>query len=104
MARRTALLGTLALLVFAPGASAAMLPRYASPTGTSADDCASLANACDIATAIDGTAGNMPVSGQEVIVEPGTYTLTATLAPTVNTIIHGVAGVPRPVIHASGFP
>lgn len=79
-------------------------PRYASPTGTSAQDCATPATACDIATAIDGTGANTPVSGQEIVVEPGTYTLSGTLAPTVDTVIHGVDGQPRPVIKADGFP
>src|SRR5207302_4409128 len=46
---------------------------------------------------------NNPVAGQEVIVEPGTYTLSASLTPSVNTIIHGVDGQPRPVIKATGF-
>jgi hypothetical protein len=92
------------LLAGAAPAAATPGPRYASPTGTSAQDCSTPASACDIATAIDGSGGNDPVAGQEVIVEPGTYTLSSTLDPTVNTNIHGAAGQPRPVITASGFP
>jgi hypothetical protein len=96
------------ILLLAAGATPAMAappPRYASPSGTSADDCATPATACDIATAIDGSGGNAPVGGgQEIIVEPGTYTLTATLAPTVNGIyVHGALGEPRPVIKGTGI-
>jgi hypothetical protein len=88
----------------APGTAAATPgPRYASPTGTAAQDCTTVATACDIGTAIDGSGANNPVAGQEVIVEPGTYTLSAPLAPTVNTVIHGANGQPRPVIKAAGF-
>jgi hypothetical protein len=93
-----------ALLLGAPSAAWALGPRYASPTGTSAQDCASLATACDIQTAINGSGGNQPQDDQEVIVEPGSYTLTATLSPTVDLNVHGVVGMPRPVISASGFP
>lgn len=78
--------------------------RYASPTGTSAQDCTSPATACDIATAIDGSGGNVPTTNQNVVLAPGTYTLNGTLTPTVNTDIHGTPGQPRPVISASGFP
>lgn len=55
-------------------------------------------------TAIDGNGGNDPLSGQEIIVEPGTYTLTATLAPTVDHLdVHGVDGEPRPLIQGNGI-
>jgi len=83
-------------------ALASTAPRYASPAGTSTDDCTTPATACDIVTAIDGNGGNDPVDGQEIVIEPGTYTLTTTLAPTVDHLdVHGVTGQPRPVIEGS---
>jgi hypothetical protein len=103
MLRRLTPITTSLLLLATATATAAPGPRYASPTGTTSQNCDSPATACDITTAIVGNGGNNPVAGQEVIVEPGTYTLGATLAPTVSTNIHGVAGQPRPVIKASGF-
>jgi hypothetical protein len=91
------------VLVFAWSTSAlAAGQRFASPTGSNTDPCSSAAP-CDIVTAINGTGGNMPVSGDEVIVEQGNYGSPATpfttpLAPPVAENIHGVDGQTRPRI------
>jgi hypothetical protein len=101
------LLASLVGILFAAGATPALAttpPRYASPSGTSSDSCATPATACDIRTAIDGSGGNNPVTGQEIIVEPGTYTLTSELVMTVGNLdVHGVAGEPRPVIKGTSM-
>jgi len=107
--RRLALVAPLALaLTSAAPASAAQ--RYASPSGTALNSCAVASAPCDIVTAIDGKSGNMPVAGDEVIVEPGDYykigtastPLASALIPPVDEKIHGVAGQARPVIHSTG--
>jgi hypothetical protein len=98
------LVGIFLITAGAAPALATTPPRYASPSGTSAESCATPATACDITTAVDGTSGNNPVYGQEVIIEPGTYTLSTGLAPTVGNLnVHGVAGEPRPVIQATSM-
>jgi len=89
-----------ALVLAAPAMAATQ--RYASPSGTSSDPCTQ-ASPCSLATAIDSAA-----TGDEVIVEPGSYGSTA--APIATTLdpssaesvdIHGVAGAPRPVVYSS---
>jgi hypothetical protein len=80
----------------------AMATRYVTPTGTPAGNCQTVGTACDLETAIEGTIGNMPSSGEEVIVEPGSYSVGTEIAegaPNLN--IHGVLGQPRPVINQS---
>jgi hypothetical protein len=84
----------LAVASTSPAASAAM-QRYASPTG-SGDDCSS-AKPCDIRKAVEGAS-----AGDEVIVAPGDYELTATLDATKGITIHGVTGEPRPLLEFSG--
>jgi hypothetical protein len=90
----------LALLALAP--ASALATRYVTETGSSANNCQSIATACDLQTAIEGTVSNMPSAGEEVIIEPGTYSMGAEIlqgAPSLN--IHGVLGQPRPVIEQS---
>jgi hypothetical protein len=80
----------------------AMATRYVTPTGNSTNDCQSVATSCDLKTAIEGTVGNMPSNGEEVIVEPGNYFVGVQIvegAPNLN--IHGVLGQPRPRINQS---
>jgi hypothetical protein len=97
-----------AVLTLATAARASAAQRYASPNGPSTGPCTQAAP-CDIVTAINGKGGNMPGSGDEVIVEPGSYYKLGTLStplqteldPTVLETIHGVAGQPEPVIHSS---
>lgn len=91
---------TVAALIWASAASAAG-PRYASPSGSAAQDCTTPATACDITTALEGSGANQPTTGQEVVVEPGTYVVSTTLTPHVDLNIHGVLGQPRPVIQGS---
>ena len=81
--------------------SSALALRYASPTGLSTNDCQSPATACDLATAIAGDGGtNTPSAGEEVIVQPGSYTNDATLLPGApNMYIHGDFAGQRPVIN-----
>jgi hypothetical protein len=77
----------------------AMATRYVTPTGTAAGDCQSVATGCDLQTAIQGVVSNMPSNGEEVIVEPGNYSLSADISEGASNLnIHGVAGQPRPVI------
>ena len=87
---RLALLAVLgALLAAAPAASAAA-QRYASPTGSGAA-CTS-ASPCTITSAVNGAS-----DGDEVIVTPGDYPLTAgSLGTPAQITIQGVAGQPRP--------
>jgi hypothetical protein len=82
-----------ALLAAAPAASAAT-PRYASPNGSG--DCGS-ASPCSITQAITGAQ-----SGDEVIVNPGDYSLTTSLIASKPITIHGVAGQPRPRLQFNG--
>jgi hypothetical protein len=90
------LLGTiLAAATIAPGASAAA-QRYASPTGAGTASCTS-ALPCSITKAVSGAG-----IGDEVIVKPGDYSLTKTLAAPSAITIHGVAGQPRPRLLFSG--
>ena len=80
----------------------AMATRYVTEAGNSTNDCQSIATACDLQTAIQGVVGNMPSNGEEVIVEPGSYSLgTSVLDNFMNLNIHGVLGQPRPVINQS---
>jgi hypothetical protein len=73
-------------------------PRYASPTGTSAQNCLTPATACNLDQAV-----NQAGSGDEVIVSPGTYDLggTGLTNSQSNVNVHGVAGQPRPMINSS---
>jgi hypothetical protein len=96
---RLAFLSVLAALVAvastSPAVSAAA-PRYASSTGDGSD--CSAAHPCSIRQAI-GSA----VAGDEVIVAPGDYQLTAnTLFAPAQVTVHGVAGQPRPRLLFSG--
>ena len=85
MRRRIAVpLVTAAALVFPPPAVAAL--RYASASGTPTNDCQTVMTACDPVTAVNGTTGNMPNDGDEVVIEPGSYTLTTTLNPGANNM------------------
>jgi hypothetical protein len=78
----------LAVATTAPGASAAV-QRYASPGGTGTD--CSAVKPCKITEAVANA-----TAGAEVIVNPGKYSLTATLATPTTISIHGVAGKPHP--------
>lgn len=90
-------LGALVAAASIPAAASAAAQRYASPAG-SGTACTS-ASPCGITQAVSGAS-----AGDEVIVNPGDYALTATLATNANLpiTIHGVAGQPRPRLLFSG--
>jgi len=75
--------------------AAAATQRYASPTG-SGTACTAAAP-CSVAQSIGGA-----VAGDEVIISPGDYSLTATVFDPAEITIHGVAGMPRPRLMFSG--
>ena len=53
-------------------------PRYASPSGTSAQSCLTAATACNIEKAFSGSTS----SNDEIILAPGTYTTATVLSRT----------------------
>src|SRR5262249_50955484 len=60
------------------------------------------AEACDIRTAVEGTAKNEPALGEQVVIGPGVYTVTKTIETGAgNMHIEGEAGHPRPQIQGS---
>ena len=100
---RTSCLAVVAVLAalaatasIAPSASAAT-QRYASPTG-SGTDCKS-ASPCSFRQAVEHAGG-----GDEVIVNPGDYPLTAQSLHVGGVTVHGVAGRPRPRLLFSSAP
>jgi hypothetical protein len=94
---RAALGVVVAVALVTPASASAT--RYVTPTGLATNDCQSIAEGCDLKTAIQGNGANVPTAGEEVIVEPGSYSLDSEiLAPNLNLNIHGVVGQPRPVI------
>src|SRR2546423_936754 len=84
-----AALASMGVAAFASGATV-----YATPSPDATHDC-SQAHPCDIGTAV--AAG----PGSEVIVLPGSYTVSTQLFAGNTVDIHGVAGQPRPVITSS---
>ena len=90
------LLGLQAGLAASP-ASAVGSIRYASPTGTTGQTCATPATACNIEKAINSAA-----TDDEIVLAPGSYTPASALmnsAPHLN--VHGTPGQPRPVVNTS---
>lgn len=83
-------------LVLLPGPAMAAATRYAAPAAAGLADCSTPANACDLVTAV-----NQASQGDEVVVLPGSYTLTSTLTPQPNLSVIGQPGS-RPVISMSG--
>lgn len=96
---RAGLPGLLALAVLAltPASADAVTQYYVSQTG-SGTECTQVAP-CDIAYP-QTVAG----SGDETIVEPGTYTVGLTIAAPAGGSIHGVAGEAKPVLIGSVSP
>jgi hypothetical protein len=90
---------TLAVLALMP--ASALATRYVTETGSSGNNCQSIATGCDLKTAIQGNGGNVPVAGEEVIVEPGTHSIGSSdiVEGIPNLNIHGVSGQPLPVVH-----
>ena len=83
----------------------AFATRYAGPSGTSAQDCATPATACTLEKAVEGSGGNMPTTGDEVVILSGSYpTMTSEIFQGASNLnIHGEGGKPRPVINQSGI-
>src|SRR4051794_18816638 len=80
-------------------ASAWATPRYVEPNGATTGDCTpatpqSLFSKCDLEYALE----NVSVDGDEVIVDPGSYTLSSTVDESDNVTIRGIPGQPRPVV------
>mgnify|MGYP002377049275 CR=1 FL=1 len=72
-------------------------PRFASPTGTTAQNCLTVATACNIEKAIGGA-----VFADDITILSGVYTTSTVLGDTDRSLnIHGEAGRPRPVINSS---
>jgi hypothetical protein len=78
------------LLAAAPAHAAG--PRFASPTGTAAQDCLTPATACNIEKAV-----NVAVGGDQVFLASGTYTTATPLINAGGISVRGTAGQ-RPVI------
>ncbi len=85
---------TVGMLWLAAPAQAAQ--RYASPNGTATSGCVEL-NPCSLQIAAQAAPGD------EVIVEPGTYSTAAEIAVRANTSMHGRAGAPRPRLVTSAL-
>jgi hypothetical protein len=86
------LLAVMAGALLAAPASASAAARYASPTGSGT--ACTLAAPCDLVTAVNNAA-----NGDDVTIEPGSYTASTTLDDNgFNLTIHGQAGAARPVI------
>jgi hypothetical protein len=83
--------------VLAPFASAGAGTLYASPTGTGVDPCPQAAP-CSLAVATEEA-----VNEDTVIVEPGTYTLTASLGIASSIELGGQPGVPVPVLKTTNL-
>ncbi len=96
LALLTVLGALLAAASTAPAASAAT-QRYASPNGS--DPACSAVSPCSIRQAVEDASST---GSDEVIVAPGDYPLTTTLATPYPMTIHGVAGQPRPRLLFSG--
>src|SRR4051794_8824409 len=98
--RRFALaIATSLAAVLVAAASASATPRYVEPNGAMTGDCTpatpqSLFAKCDLEYALE----DVSVDGDEVIVEPGSYTLSSTVDESDNVTIRGIPGRPRPVV------
>src|SRR3954468_2329006 len=80
-------------------ASASATPRFVEPNGATTGDCTpatpqSFFSPCDLEYALE----NVSVDGDEVIVDPGSYTLSPTVDESDNVTIRGIPGQPRPVV------
>ncbi len=84
-------------------ASPAFAARYATPSGSNAASCADIAHACSLTTAVNGRGANQPSPHDEIVVEPGTYNLSAPLTPPVSgENIHGTDPLAASINGATG--
>ena len=88
--RRICLCVSLVALLLVPS-SAGAAQRWATEESTVKSGACTVASPCRIEYAITGAA-----AGDEVIVAPGTYKLSQSVATTESIDLHGVAGRPRP--------
>jgi hypothetical protein len=87
---------TLAWLV--PAGTTLAAQRWVAPVKQGLGDCSSQANAGTIQEGF-GTCGGVAASkGDEIVVTPGNYSVTATLTAPESGSVHGLAGSPRPTI------
>src|ERR1700693_6391926 len=102
VAKRAAV-GVATMLAFS-AAPAIAAQHFATPAGSASNwPCSSASSPCDLKTAIQGNGILTPASGDEVIVEAGTYTFTNTkITAPVAEDIHGPGGAVQ--IDASGVP
>jgi hypothetical protein len=84
------------MLGLAVPSSAAAAQRWAAPAGAATGGSCSEVVPCTIEVAV-----NQAASGDEVVVEPGTYSVTAPLDAPGPIDLHGVAGRPRPRLDGS---
>src|SRR5215217_3188266 len=89
------ILGTVLAAASITASASAAAQRYASPTGTGT--ACSSASPCTIRQAVENAS-----VGDEVIVRPGTFSLTTTLETPQPITVHGIAGQPRPRLVFSG--
>jgi hypothetical protein len=78
-------------LVGAGPASAAV--RYADPASTSTNTACAQSTPCTLASAVTSA-----TAGDEIVINPGSYTISAPLVAPNPVAIHGVAGQPAPVL------
>ena len=79
------------LLAALPAAPAAAAQRFASAMSSDGTGTCTTAAPCRLDHAIAGAS-----AGDEVIVQPGDYSVTSALSAPVSMYLHGVAGQPRP--------
>jgi hypothetical protein len=70
---------------------------WAAPSGVGIGNCSSAGNACDLPSAN----ADANTDGDEIILTPGTYTISSQLSNTHQISLHGEAGQSRPVIHGN---
>lgn len=92
-----AMLAALVMTMVIPSAAQAGI-RYAGPGGVGSEPCSDAMNPCGIETAVEGSVAN----GDEIVVQPGTYTISNTLTVDDAVSVHGVSGQARPKVVNSG--
>lgn len=85
------------LLVALPSAPAAAAQRFASALSSDTTGSCATGSPCRLDHAIAGAS-----AGDEVVVEPGDYTVNSQLSAPVSMDLHGVAGQPRPRLIGAG--
>lgn len=97
MAHRFKLALAAAIASFGFAAPAMASTYWAAPSDVALGNCSNAANACDLPFAI----GNATNNGDEIILTPGTYTVSSTLSNAHQISIHGEDGETRPVVEGT---